>query len=367
MKAKICFTIAVLLAFACAGGESDETSPADESTGPEMDTLVITDSIGVLMGDSRYMFGSILKAEALPDGGTILLDRSTGLISIFDENGDFELSFGGLGEAPGEFNYPGLMTVLGDGRIAVIDWMDREICFFSNDGEYIGCASCQDAGRPLSMTAAGDSCFVIYSTPTRQIENTFRMGFEVTIREGMSEEPVATPFSHLFDFGLEEYDFRPGYLAVASGNDGRIYLHRMDSEDYIVEVMNPDGQQVDTIYGESIQVSWDDAERYCSIPQVTFAVQIDGESQRKTGELTEFVPQVEHLGIDSLGNLWAQRGPSREFMWDVFSPEGEIIRQVILTEFPDTAFINVEVNEHGIVAWDLVPEDYPRLYRLGFK
>lgn len=29
--------------------------------------------------------------------------------------------------------------------------------------------------------------------------------------------------------------------------------------------------------------------------------------------------------------------------------------------------IQVEVNEHGIVAWNLYPEDYPRLYRLGFR
>ncbi|MCD4700954.1 MAG: 6-bladed beta-propeller [Candidatus Aegiribacteria sp.] len=365
MKTYICFAAAVILTFSCGG----EQAPVglEEPAGPEIDTLTVTDSIGVLMGDSCYMFGSIIKAEALPDGGVLLLDRSTSLISVFDLDGKFVRSFGGMGEAPGKFNLPGQMTVLGDGRIAVVDWMDREICFFSPEGEYLGATPCTGYGRPLSMTAAGDSCFAIYSCPTRQIEGTFRLGYEINFWKGMSEEPIATPFSHLFDFGMEEYDFRPGYLAIAAGSNSRIYLHRMNSEEYLIEVLDLYAQPIDSIYSEALLLSWDEVERYPSIPFTTFRVMIDDESQQLSGELTEYVPQVENLGVDSLGNLWAQRGTAPGQVWDVFSPEGEKIREVYLTAFPDSMYIHVEINEHGIVAWDLVPEDYPRLYRLGFR
>ncbi len=260
------------------------------------------------------------------------------------------------------------MTVLGDGRIAVLDWMDREVCFFTAEGEYLGSRPNLGFEMPLSMTAAGDSCFIIYSCPTRQIEDTYKMGYELNIWDGTSEEPRATPFTHLFDFGQEEYDFKPGYLAVTAGSNGRIYLHRMNSTDYLIEVYNLDGQPVDTLRSESVLIPGDDISRYLNIPIATFMVQDEnGTGQQIRGELPEYIPQVECLGVDSTGNIWAQRGTTEKLVWDVFSPNGEIIRQVTLSAFPDTAMIHIGINEHGIVAWDISPEDYPRLYRLAFK
>ncbi len=281
MTTYICFATAVILTFACGGGH--DSVGLEEASGIETDTLIVIDSIGVLMGDSCYMIGDIIKAEALPGGNVILFDRSTGFISTFDENGEFVFSFGGLGEAPGKFNLPGQMTVLGDGRIAVLDWMDREVCFFSAEGEYLGSRPNLGFEMPLTMTSVGDSCFVLYSCPTRQIEETYKMGYELNIWEGMSEEPRATPFSHLFDFGMEEYDFRPGYLAVAAGSNGRVYLHRMNSEEYLIEVLDLYGQPIDSIYSEALRLSWDNIERYPNVPYATFRVTIDDESKQLSG------------------------------------------------------------------------------------
>jgi len=366
MKITGCLAVTLTLFLACGGEET--TPPQEDIIEIGIDTLIVTDSIGVLMGDSCYMIGSIIKAEVLPGGEVILFDRSTGFISTYDENCEFVSSFGGLGEAPGKFNLPGQMTVLGDGRIAAMDWMDREVCFFSPQGEYLGSRPNLGFEMPLTMTAAGDSCFVIYSCPTRQIEETYKMGYELNIWEGTSEEQRATLFTHLFDFGQEGYDFRPGYLAVTSDSHGRVYLHRMNTENYLIEVYNLDGEPVDTIESESVLIPQEEIDRFIYVPVATFMVQDEnGNGQQISGEYTEFAPQIENLGIDSLGNLWAQRGTTEEMMWDVFSPEGKIIRQVTLNAFPDSAMIHVEVNEHGIVAWDLIPEDYPRLYRLELK
>ncbi len=38
-----------------------------------------------------------------------------------------------------------------------------------------------------------------------------------------------------------------------------------------------------------------------------------------------------------------------------------------MTAFPDSMYIHVEINEHGIVTWEPWPKDYPRLYRLKLK
>lgn len=361
----ILLTLLPLLIMAC--GDLSDDHPAEAQNRIVVDTLIVSDSIGVLAGDSSYMFGYIACAEALPGGGAILLDQRTGLVSSFDSEARFISSLGGLGEAPGRFNRPSLMTVLGDGRIAVIDWMDREVVFFSPEGEYLGSRTTPHRDTPLDIRAAGDSGYVIYSTPIRQVEGTFRMGFEVNIWQGMDQEPAATVFSHLFDFGQENYDFRPGYLAVAADEDGRVYLHRMNSDEYLIEVFGPYGNSIDSIASEPVILTWEQAERYCYVPQVMFGVQDEGETHQVRGEMTEYLPQVERMGIDSIGNLWAQRGTSVEIMWDVFDPQGEQTQQVYLTSFPDTVFMRIQVNEHGIVGWNLAPEDYPKLYFLEYK
>ncbi|MEN8208437.1 MAG: 6-bladed beta-propeller [Candidatus Fermentibacteria bacterium] len=368
MKIFMCAAAAMFLMSAC-GGEQAHVIP-EEPAGFETDTLVITDSIGVLMGDSCYMIGTIAKAEALPDGKVILLDGTRGTVSLFDSNGDFVFSFGGRGEAPGEFNMPNQMTVLGDGRIIVLDAMDRELCFFSSEGEYLGSRPNSGAGgRALAMTAAGDSCFVIYSSIYKFLGDTFGMGFEVDIREGMCEEPAANLLSHLFSFPDESYDFKPGYVTIAGGENNRVYLSRMCNNDYEIEIYDIEGQPVDTIRSEPVRVNLEEMVRSPQIPIVSFMVgDGEGNNQAIYGDVPEFLPQVERMGVDSGGNLWAQRGTAvQHVIWDIFSPAGEKIREVHCSAFPDSVLLYIEVNSHGIVAWEPWPEDYPRLYRLAFK
>jgi hypothetical protein len=358
------FGIVLFLLLPLACGDTENRVAADEIL--EVDTLGITDTIGVLMGDSCYMFGSITSLEALPGGGAVVFDRNTGLISIFDENGEFVRSFGGLGEAPGRFNLPGKMTLLGDGRIAAMDWRDMEVCFFSSEGEYLGARPNRGSEMPLLMEAAGDSGFVTYSCPSRQIEDTWKMGYELCIWEGTSPQPVAVPFQHLFDFGQEEFDFRPGYIAVTADAEGRVFMHRMDSNEYVIEVYDEKGNPIDSILGDPESTSWDEMDRYPYIPVATFMVQVDDQSEQKSGELPDNPPQVERLGVDSLGNVWAQRGNTPGYAWDVFSPSGELLRRVECPVLPDTSFYVVDINRYGIVAWDPAPEDFPRVFMLSF-
>lgn len=350
---------------ACAGTEGEEAA-ADDGL-PAVDTLVVIDSIGVMMGDSTLMFGSITSAEALPGGGAVLFDRITGLISVFDSDGRLVSSFGGLGEAPGEFLLPGLLTVLGDGRLAASDWRAGQVRFFSRSGEYLGSRPAPGTEMPMSIAAAGDSCFITYSCPSRQYGDTFRMGYELTAWEGMNEQPRSVIHSHLFDLGREDCDFRPGYIAAAAGADGLVYLHRMGSSEYAIEVFDLDGTPVLTISGDGTSVPFEQVGRYTNLPLAYFFVQMEGRGEQLTGELPRYAPQVEKLGVGPRGLIWAQRGTTDELFWDIFSPEGELRRHAVLPFFPDTAAIRVEINRHGMVAWDRFPEDYPRLYLISIE
>ncbi|MBD3369245.1 hypothetical protein GF402_02655 [Candidatus Fermentibacteria bacterium] len=330
-----------------------------------IDTLVVRDSIGVLVGDSCYMLGRITKACPLPGGGVAVLDGSTGKVSVFDSDCEFVRSFGGLGEAPGTFQMPYEMTVLGDGRYAVFDWMGTNVSFFDQRGEYLGSRRNPGLEMPMGMTSISDSCFVLYSCPTYQTEDGYKMGYEVNVYRGMDEESYSTPFRHSFTFGQEDYDFKPGYLAVASGPSGNLYISRMCSPDYRIEVYNLEGEPVDTIESERVHLPWEDLKRPLYIPIARFMVTDgDGNSEQKMGDTPEMCPQVERLGVDSLGNVWAQMGPSESYRWDLFSPDGERIGEAYTEAFPDTVYTRIYVTEHGVVAWEPNPDDYARVYLL---
>lgn len=361
-EAFLSLAAASFLVIAC-GQPAEQGEPTDG--GIDIDTLVVRDSIGVLMGDSCYMLGRIVKACALPGGGVAVLDGSTGKISVFDGDCGFVRSFGGLGEAPGLFQMPFEMTVLGDGRYAVFDWMGIKVSFFDRRGEYLGSRRNPGMEMPLAMTSISDSSFVLYSCPTYQTEDGYRMGYEVNVYRGMEEESYSKPFQHTFSFGQEDYDFKPGYLAVASDQNGRLYISRMYSPDYEIEVYDMEGEPVDTISSQPLYLPYEDLERPLYIPIARFMVMNEeGDSEQKMGEAPEMCPQIERLGVDSLGNVWAQRGPSEVYRWDIFSPDGWKIGEAYTEAFSDTAYTRIHVTEHGVVAWEPNPEDYSRVYLL---
>jgi hypothetical protein len=355
--------VTYFLVVAC-GEPPGQQEPA--GNGVSIDTLVVRDSIGVLMGDSCYMFGRIAKACALPGGGVAVLDGSTGKISVFDGDCSFVRSFGGLGEAPGTFQMPHEMTVLGDGRFAVFDWTGIKISFFDQRGEYLGSRRNPGFEMPMDMTSISDSCFVLYSCPTYQTEGGYKMGYEVNVYRGMDEESYSTPFQHTFDFGQEDFDFKPGYLAVASDLDGKLYISRMCNSDYEIEIYDIDGHPVDTIVSEPLHVPYEDLERPLFVPVARFMVMDEeGNSEQKMGEAPDMCPQIERLGVDSLGNIWAQRGPSESYRWDIFSPDGRKIGEAYTEALSDTVYTRIQVTEHGVVAWIPNPADYARVYLLN--
>jgi hypothetical protein len=356
--------IPAFLVMACDGG-TDSAPAAGRDGLPEVDTIVVCDTLGLEMGDSCYVFGYISDAATTPDGGVVLLDRVTGRVSLFDPENSFVTSFGGKGEAPDHFQWPLALAILGDGRIAVKDGMGGDVALFSADGEVLRRIR-GDARIDLTfrMEALGDSSWLTYGCPSRMAEGSFRQGYEVRVDDPDEATEPTTVFSHTYVVGEDDFDFQPGYLCVTSDHDGRIYLHRMARGSYLIEVLDRDGAPIDSIVSDSIEIPLEDAPLFYSIPVATFS-STDGEGNtvRSRGENPANAPQVAGLGIDSAGNLWARRGTAYPPVFDVFSPEGDKLGEVVATGLADSSFVRFHIGPGGVIAWDLSPEDYPKVYR----
>ncbi len=74
--------IAFFLLSSCSRDSSSDISESDGNI-----TLQLIDTLGVDSGEENYVFGNIVDAVFLSDGGIVLLDVLLNKISIFSSNG----------------------------------------------------------------------------------------------------------------------------------------------------------------------------------------------------------------------------------------------------------------------------------------
>ncbi len=116
-------------------GGSERTGSANVNSQAQYD-LVKVDSIGIELGDSNYVFGAIIDATYLVDGRIALLDILQRKILVFSGSGEFLGSAGREGMGPGEFVSPYSLTALSDGGFAVSDIQQGKVVTFDSSLEY---------------------------------------------------------------------------------------------------------------------------------------------------------------------------------------------------------------------------------------
>ncbi|MBD3277194.1 MAG: hypothetical protein GF388_02750, partial [Candidatus Aegiribacteria sp.] len=114
---------ACLISFlVCCGAAENETSDtAAESAEPDTLSISPTDSIGILMGDSNYVFGTISDAIVLDSGNIVILDEASRSAMMYGPAGDFIRRIAREGSGPGELITPGGLVRFSDNTIGILD------------------------------------------------------------------------------------------------------------------------------------------------------------------------------------------------------------------------------------------------------
>ena len=119
--------------------------------------------IGVVEGDSPYLFSNVEGALLRPDGGLIVADRGSSEIRYFDKTGAHEFSVGRPGEGPGEFGYIRSLGRCGADSLFVFE-IDHQFKVFTADGVYVRQARPYDTQtvdrRPYALRCADTGYFV---------------------------------------------------------------------------------------------------------------------------------------------------------------------------------------------------------------
>ena len=104
------------------------------------DAWIVADSPSVVIGrregDERYLFGEVTGAVVLRDGRIAVLDAQAALIRVYSSEGEHIEDWGGQGEGPGEFSYPGSIFPYRGDSILVSEFVASSFTILDDRGRF---------------------------------------------------------------------------------------------------------------------------------------------------------------------------------------------------------------------------------------
>ncbi len=365
------------------GGEEPGPRPElrqDEDSLSRHRSLVPADSIGIELGDSNYVFGTIDAADFTEDGRILALDRSARTVKMYTPEGEFLARIGREGSGPGEFQNPRDMTVLGNGLMAVTDPWAGSVKLFHPDTGFVREIGGFFPSSPMEICGAGDRTFVGLKREM-DVEDSM-LGYTFALW-GYDGEPVIEYATELdsFDPTLMGPRMTETSIVYASDNEGRIYFSRRSTDEYVVTGVDSAGDTLLTVeqdYEPVRKTSEEIAEEKDDFYDFLQRRAASGGRRDGGGMAAGLSPEDVHfepdpyrfaitsLGVDGDGSIWVRRGWETRPVFDVWSPSGG---RLYTASFADGRVADAlssctfEVTPHGLLAYDPDPEEgFPRLF-----
>ena len=167
----------------CGQGRDPENATDSElPAAPDTLILAVTDTIGVEMGDSCYVFGQLMKACHSTDGDVIVLDMQQARLCVYSPEGVFSGYIGAPGPGPGEFQVPVGFAVFPEGGVVVTDAISRVLSFFDGEGGYTDMMSGFFPTPPIRIEGAPGSAIIGLHMPMVMIGETMEMSMELALK-----------------------------------------------------------------------------------------------------------------------------------------------------------------------------------------
>ncbi len=303
------------------------TNPGYPRDGIVRDLLEEELSIGLAEGPEEYMLNRPFDVKAADDGTIFVFDWGDVCIKVFDKDGTYLRTVGQKGQGPGDFGGLIYMALSSDGKIFVMDSRLRRISVFNMTGEYL-------RGFPLEgfhMKMRIDGLNRLYyakrfqktATSDLPISDVYQEVEEVV--QIFRSDPNGENLFLFGDFGGEIAKIkRPGADSVVSSSskynivweinrEGMLY--QGFNQEYKIHVFDPEGKKILT-FGREYE-------------PVTKEFRLD--ELVRTNTMPPYDPRIGWV-FDDEGNLWISIYSEKdgEVVYDVFSPEGLYLRQVVL-------------------------------------
>ncbi len=327
------------------------TNPDYPRDGKVLDLIVEELSIGLAEGPEEYMLNRPFDVKAADDGTIFVFDWGDVCIKVYDKDGKYLRTVGQRGQGPGDFGGPIYMALSSDGKIFVMDSRLRRISVFNMTGEYL-------RGFPFEgfhMEMKTDSMNRLYyakrfnktATTDLPISEDFQEIEEVV--QIFRSDPNGENLFLFGDFEGEKVQVkRTGAESVMSlsskynivweiNREGMLY--EGFNQEYKIHVFDQNGKKILT-FGREYE-------------PVTKEFRMDELVRKST--MPAYDPRIGWV-FDDEGNLWISIYSEKEgeVVYDVFSPEGLYLRQVVLPcricEIKKGKVYSIVTTEEGFMA-----------------
>ncbi len=372
---KIMILTFLLLLIACGAQESPSeeviegsVTTSEEYVLPDADVyLTITDSIGVELGDSNYVFGAITGVDFTPEGDIAVLDLQKNCISLFSPEGEFIQRIGRQGSGPGEFLLPSGIAFFPDGGLVVSDGMAGKLIYFDSDLEYesdlAGFFPSPPTGPGLSGLEGGT--IVGMKPDFEQNEEGMFMGFTIARWEKGQVEPTAIYHTSMSPFDPADLtSMLDDILSFGVAPEGIVFTASLSTEVYEFIVWSSEGEELSV-------VSNDDFERVVKTQEeIDIETEVVNRLMIQQGmppamanwEPDPYRQAIVGFGVDGQDRLWVIKGTAETLYFDVYSVDGlEFLFTAALDVGEIANMWTVVIEKDKFLAFDSDPELYPRL------
>ena len=318
--------------------ENPADAAGDEWTLPSPPVLEIGRSEGD--GAGSDLFGAIAHAVRLSNGHIAVADRHAQEVRVFDDAGDHVLTFGRLGEGPGEFTTLWSIAELAGDTIAAVDPSGGRVSLFSSAGVFgrsFPIPRLPGASAPNVVGWLTDGTLLIAALTRSPSRDTRDQSTHVLYAVDRSGEILGTlgefPGSPLGRNGLalgfaSRAEFAAGGNVAWVGQSGRFELVAHDRTGSVRRIVRLDREP-----RAVTQPEIDEA-------QAAVERSLQGASGPAVERILATEPASHHpvhgaLLADKAGNLWVERyrshlledpGPQE---WDIFDGEGRLVGYLV--------------------------------------
>lgn len=359
----ILFSTVLFLSLSCGDKTNETTEENREESSIE---LVIADTIGIEIGDSNYVFGTVIDAAFMPDGRIVLLDPLKNKISIFSPDGEFLFSTGKTGIGPGEFNEPSSIAVLSNGDIAVVDYMQYKIVFFDSLFRFKWEISAFNQPPPIAVWAGKDSSVVGMQAPHYFREDD---GVYIGARFGSwsnAPEPDIVYYSEYDRYDGDGPVYIPS-VVFCTDSYGNVYYSPFSQDEYRILGLSPDCDtlfQISEPYTEMIKTPEEIASEHMSY--ICDTPGFNNSDTRRMAARWEPDPvryAITGLYLDRMQRLWVAtgRGEGPSPVFEVYDISGNHLFSVSTTLPAEARKWKFVFGDDRILAFDTNPDDYSKV------
>lgn len=362
--------LSVLGLMACNSADSavEQQAAAGEATGismPEIDHwLVVSDSIGVELGDSNMVFGQIIKAEFMPNGNIITADLLKSKISIFSPDGEYLTSIGRKGSGPGEFQILASFAVTDSGCVIVPDAMGGKLNFYDAEYNFTDEISGFYPAPPIVISPVRDG-FVGLKPEFIMEDDNMQTGIGIYLWTDTAACEIEY-IKNMLPFDSNDMGATVKTMVFfATDHNDNVILAPYSTEDYVITALSPDGEQIWQIIEEFDRVKKSDAEIEEELEMIRSQLVANG---APASMAEHFMPEdykifIEDLAVDNKNRVWVQSGRYNSVVYRVYDcTTGDFLFTAALRTDDVHEKIIPAINGYGITGLIKDSDTWSRLY-----